>query len=521
MARLHEYQGKELLKKAGFAIPKGAVVRALSEVEAAVSQSGLPAVIKAQAWTTSRAAQGAIAFAETPAEAKAAVEKMLALKIAGFDVTEVLVEEKVDITREFYAGIIVDDSNKTPALIFSSIGGSGIEELAKKYPKNVSRTPIDVRFGLREYEARDAVRRTGVSGSLQSELAKSLVTLWKVARQWEARSAEINPLVLRSDGKLVACDSRITVDDNGVFRHPELGIEIAREFGRPPTELDKIAWTVERDDYRGTFYFIEMARGYKRGEGYMGFHGAGGGGSMMSMDALVKRGYKIANFTDTSGNPPASKVYRAAKIILSQPNIDGYFGSGSGVASQEQFHSARGLVKAFWEENLAIPAVVRLGGNGEDEAVRILIEYTKGLPSPVEGYKKDDTADFCAERLKTLLESRKEQTGKRILAVPSAPKTEAKEPYQFDTPTGSITFDHAVCRTCSSKACIHTCVPQILKEENGVAVLNISREDAKAGKCIECLACEVECKIGGAGGGQVYLPIAGLDEYRKKAMAQP
>ncbi len=519
MARLHEYQGKELLKKAGFAIPKGAVVRSASEVDAAIAQSGLPAVIKAQAWTTSRAAQGAIAFAETATEAKATVEKMLALKIAGFDVTEVLVEEKVDISREFYAGIIVDDSNKTPALIFSSVGGSGIEELARKHPKNVSRTSIDVRLGLREFEARDAVRRTGVSGTLQSDLAKALVTLWKVARQWEARSAEINPLVLRGDGKLVACDSRITVDDNSVFRHPELGIEIAREFGRPPTELDKIAWSVERDDYRGTFYFIEMARGYGRGEGYIGFHGAGGGGSMMSMDALVKRGYKIANFTDTSGNPPASKVYRAAKIILSQPNIDGYFGSGSGVASQEQFHSARGLVKAFWEEGLSIPAVVRLGGNGEDEAVRILTEYTKDLPAKVEGYKKDDTADFCAERLKALLGEEKRDAMKRVLAIPSAPKAHAKEPYQFDTPTGSITFDHAVCRTCNSKACIHTCVPQILKEENGVAVLNISREDAKAGKCIECLACEVECKIGGAGGGQVHLPIAGLDEFRKKVMS--
>lgn len=520
MARLHEYQGKDLLRKGGFSTPKGAVVRVLDEVEAAVSASGLPAVIKAQAWTTSRAAQGAIAFANSAEEAKAAVEKMLALKIAGFDVTEVLVEEKVDIAREFYAGIVVDDSNKTPALIFSSIGGSGIEELARKHPKNVSRTPIDVRFGLREFEARDAVRRTGVSGSLQTELAKALVALWKVARQWEARSAEINPLVLRGDGKLIACDSRITVDDNAVFRHPELGIDIAREFGRPPTELDRIAWTVERDDYRGTFYFIEMARGYRRGEGYIGFHGAGGGGSMMSMDALVKRGYKIANFTDTSGNPPASKVYRAAKIILSQPNVDGYFGSGSGVASQEQFHSARGLVKAFWEENLSIPAVVRLGGNSEDEAVRILTEYTRNLPAPVEGYKKDDTADRCAERLKSLIEQQKSKTAKRTLAVPSAPKMVAKEPYNFDTPTGSITFDHAVCRTCNSKACVHTCVPQILKEENGVAVLNITREEAKSGKCIECLACEVECKIGGAGGGQVYLPIAGLDEYRVKAMAE-
>ena len=163
--------------------------------------------------------------------------------------------------------------------------------------------------------------------------------------------------------------------------------------------------------------------------------------------------------------------------------------------------------------------MVRLGGNGEDEAVRILTEYTKDLPAKVEGYKKDDTADFCAERLKALLGEEKRDAMKRVLAIPSAPKAHAKEPYQFDTPTGSITFDHAVCRTCNSKACIHTCVPQILKEENGVAVLNISREDAKAGKCIECLACEVECKIGGAGGGQVHLPIAGLDEFRKKVMS--
>jgi succinyl-CoA synthetase beta subunit len=188
------------------------------------------------------------------------------------------------------------------------------------------------------------------------------------------------------------------------------------------------------------------------------------------------------------------------------------------VASQEQYHSARGLVKAFWEENLSIPAVVRLGGNGEDEAVRILTEYTKSLPGKVEGYKKDDTADFCAERLKTLIEAQRDKTAKRSVGTPSAPKTVAKEPYTFNTPTGSITFDHAVCRICNSKACIHTCVPQILKEEDGVAVLNISKDDAKAGKCIECLACEVECKIGGAGGGQVHLPIAGLDEYRMRAM---
>lgn len=517
MARLHEYQGKQLLRQAGLPTPKGQVVHSVDELDAVLKDIGLPVVVKAQAWTTSRAAQGAIAFADTADEARGHVGRMLAMKIAGFDITDVLVEEKIDIAREFYAGVIVDDSNKTPLVIFSSIGGSGIEEIAKRNPKNVSRTPVDVRFGLPLYAARDAVRLTGVSGALQGELGKVLVKLYDVARKWEARSAEINPLVLKGDGTLVACDSRITVDDNAVFRHPELNIEIAREFGRPPTELDMVAWAVEKDDYRGTFYFIEMARGYQRGEGYLGFHGAGGGGSMMSMDALVKRGYKIANFTDTSGNPPASKVYRAAKIILSQPNIDGYFGSGSGVASQEQYHSARGLVKAFWEENLSIPAVIRLGGNQEDRAVRILTDYTKDLPAPVEGYKKDDTADFCAERMQALLNERKGKPAKRELRTPSAPAFEAKDPYTFETPTGSIVFDHALCRDCKTKICIETCVPQILREENGVVVLNISREDAKSGKCTECLACEVECRMGGNAGGRVILPIPGLDEYRQTA----
>src|SRR5690606_11133665 len=115
-------------------------------------------------------------------------------------------------------------------------------------------------------------------------------------------------------------------------------------------------------------YFIQMQTGFRKGERVIGFHGAGGGGSMMNMDALLARGFKIANFVDTSGNPPASKVYRAARIILSQEGIDGYYAGGSGVASQEQFHTARGLVKAFMDTQLNVPAVIRVGGNAEDEA---------------------------------------------------------------------------------------------------------------------------------------------------------
>ncbi len=188
-----------------------------------------------------------------------------------------------------------------------------------------------------------------------------------------------------------------------MFRHPELGIDIAREFDRPPTELERIAYHVEEKDYRGTFYFLQMEENISAEKKAIGFNGAGGGGSMMSMDAVLSRGFKLANYCDTSGNPSASKVYRAAKVILSQPNIKGYFASGSGVASQEQFHSARGLVKAFLEEKINIPAVIRLGGNFEKEAVEILEKYLKDIPGKIEGYGRDDSPEFCARRMEEFI----------------------------------------------------------------------------------------------------------------------
>src|SRR5437870_6496288 len=155
-------------------------------------------------------------------------------------------------------------------------------------------------------------------------------------------------------------------------------------------------------------------------KGLIGFHGAGGGGSMMAMDAVLNERFTIANFTDTSGNPSAAKVYRAARIILSQPGLVGYFGSGSGVASQEQFWSAYGLAKAFWEMNLDIPAVIRLGGNSEDRAVEILARMSKLLRAPVEGYRKTDTPAFIASRFADLVAAAKGI--KWTLRLPRVPK---------------------------------------------------------------------------------------------------
>jgi succinyl-CoA synthetase beta subunit len=515
MARLHEFQGKALLSKHKIPVPRGRQAATAAEARVIAEEIGAPVMVKMQAWVTGRAGMGGIRKAATPDEAAEAAAWMLGRRVKNFNVDWVLVEEQIPIEREFYAGIIIDDVSQAPVMIFSSVGGTGIEEIAVTHPDQVAKTTVDVVRGLQDYQARDLARRAGIEGKLLNSMAGVLVKLWETARDVEARAAEINPLVLTTDGRLIAADCRVTVDDYAVFRHPDLGIEIAREMDRPPTELERIAYAVEAGDYRGTFFFLQLEEDFEKGDRVIGFHGAGGGGSMMSMDAVLRRGYKLANFVDTSGNPPASKVYRAARIILSQRGLDGYFGSGSGVASQEQFHSARGFVKAFLEEPLTVPAVIRLGGNAEDQAVEILERVNGLIPAPVEGYKKDDTPDYCAERLDALISSYEppaERPAGRAKLMP-------EEPYSFETVTGgTVTYDHALCATCDSKVCVETCARKILSlNEKGLPVLNITAEEAKKGRCVECLACDVECYFRGNKGGYVELPIPGLDEYREKA----
>jgi len=509
MAKLYEYQGKALLKMGGISVPQGEVARSKEEAKRIAERTGRPVVIKAQAWVTGRAQAGGVLFAADPGEAEALAGQILGMDLKGFTVKEILVEEKLDLAREFYLGLIIDDVTRSPLLIFGSAGGTGIEETAKKRGESVLKVPIDISEGLPAYRARNLLRKAEIRGSVQNQLTDLLVKFYRVCRSSEARSAEINPLVLTADGRIVAADCHAVIDDYAVFRHPDLGIGIAREFDRPPTALERIAYQVEAKDHRGTFYFLQMASTFEPRSGFVGFHGAGGGGAMMSMDALLKSGFKLANYCDTSGNPSASKVYRAARIILSQRNIDGYFASGSGVASQEQFHSARGLVKAFRETNLSIPAVIRIGGNSEEQAIHILETYTRDLPGKVEAYGRDTSAAFCATRLKELVEGWDyasapiyHDTGERL--SPSS--------YSFETLTGRLLVDHEKCRLCADKPCVQACRANVLRFEGTLPVLAIPEQEAKKGKCTECLACELECQFHGNKGIRIVLPIPGLEQ---------
>jgi succinyl-CoA synthetase beta subunit len=504
MVKLVEFKGKQALKARGLKIPRGVLVRSLEDA----AEAPLPCVLKAQALVTGRKGKGLVRFADTREELERHLGELLGSKVGAFTVDSVLVEEKLDIEREFFAAVILDDRSHRPIVIYSSLGGSGIEEIAREHPEAVARQEIDFARGLQDFEARDLVRRTGIDGKLQVKLGQALVQLYAAFRDVEARSMEINPLVLTTGGDLYACDCHLTVDDYAVFRHPELEVPIARELDHPATELEMIAYNVEKSDYRGTFYFIQLEHDFNKGDGFVGFHGAGGGGSMMSMDGLSACGFRIANFTDTSGNPPASKVYRAAKIILQQGNIDGYFASGSGVASQEQFHSARGFVKAFREMDLKVPAVIRLGGNREEVAIEILDRYCSDLNAPLEAYGKDDSARFCAERLQALIEEGPREQRK---VVPISNPDPPEDPWSFETVTGRVTIDQAKLTPEGRRAVVESCSPGILEDKDGKVVLNIPEEDAKKGKCTECLACEIASWEEGCNAIKIDLPIPGLD----------
>jgi len=417
MVRLYEYQGKQLLQENGLSIPAGAVASTAEEAREIAEKLGRPVAVKAQIWGTGRGKAGGINFADNAGDARAAAGTLLHTNIKGFKVEKVLVEEKLDIEDEYYIGIIVDGSYKvrSPVVIFSTEGGVDLEEVAEKSPEKIARTTVNIFHGLRIHDVYNLLRSLKVDSGLLRPIGQAVAGVYDLFRKYNARALEINPLVVTREGGVVAADCRITIDDSSVSRHPELEIEVARDSDRPLTELDRAAWTIEEGDYRGVSFFAQLVPEIK-GEGYVGYHGIGGGGAILGVDALARQGLKIANYADTSGNPTASKVYRVVKTILSQKNIEGYFLAGFCVANQEQWHHAHGIVKALREElkdRPGFPVVLVLAGNKEEESIHILKEGLEDLPIRLEIHGRDHVyeTDLVARRMRELVEEYREERG--------------------------------------------------------------------------------------------------------------
>ncbi|UCD80303.1 MAG: acetate--CoA ligase family protein [Desulfobacterales bacterium] len=415
MAKFFEYQGKEIFKKAGIPIPEGMVVKSPQEARQAAEKLAKPVVVKAQVWAGGRGKSGAVKFADTPAEAEAAADAILGMQVKGLEVKQVLVEEKLDIAQEFYAGVIINSAQEVrgPVLMFSPEGGVDIESVPQD---KIAVMNVDVIKGIMPYDTLNLVSSMGVKGKTLRPIADVVFKLFKAFQQMDCRTLEINPLVLTGDGKVLAADCRMAIDDQALFRHPDLGIKIGREFLKEPTEFDLIAWSFEESDFRGTSYVAQMADPQEVAKGgYVGYHGIGGGAAMLGMDALNKVDLKVADYADTSGNPTASKVYRVVKLIMSIPGIEAYFLAGFMMANQEQWHHAHGIVKALREElpkRPGFPVVLLLCGNKEAESQQILKEGLADLNARIEIYDREHVYDakFIGGRVRALVdEYRKEK----------------------------------------------------------------------------------------------------------------
>ena len=410
MARIFEYQGKALLKKAGVNVPEGDVAASPEEAREIAQRIGKPVAIKAQVWATGRLKAGGVQFAGNPEEARQKAKAILGMKVKGLTVKKVLVEERLSLAEEYYAGIVIDPSMevKAPVLIFCTEGGTGVEEVAARNPERVLRLPLDPLKDLEPFALEPLLEKMGIPEELPGKIQQAMMGLYRVFKEQDASSAEMNPFVLTREGEIFAADCHINLDDGSVFRHPEFGIKVPRDMDREPTELEQLAWDhIEEGDYRGTGYFAQMLTEFEKGEIYVGFHGIGGGGAMLGAAALIQRGMKIANYADTSGDPPASKVYRVIKAIFSQP-ISAYVLTGACLANQEQWYHAFALVKALQEElqdRVGFPVIILLAGNKEAESMEIIRNGLKDLDIRLELYGRDYiyNSDFIGERAEKLI----------------------------------------------------------------------------------------------------------------------
>lgn len=425
MAKFLEFQGKEWLRKSGLPVPQGRVASTPEEAKKIAEEIGKAVAVKGQVQAGGRGKAGIVKLVNTPDEAAAAAAEILAKSIGGNQIKQVLVEEKLDIKKEYYCSFVINGAReaRSPMLMFSAEGGMDIESVPEELLFKINIDPIN---GLQTYDAVDVCARAGIPAQDLSKFASFLSKLSQTYKKLDCQTLEINPFAMTGSGNLVCADCKMEIDNSSVGRHPEFGIKIARDLPGAPTELDLIGWSIEETDARGTGFLMNM--GYDEvSPGYIGYHPIGGGSAMMGLDALNQVGLKPANYADTSGNPVGSKIYRVAKCVLSQPNIDGYLLGGFMMANQEQWHHANAIVKVLREilptSKPGLPCVLLLCGNREDESLEILREGLADLMTPdgpgkrIEIYGKEYVTDtkFIGQRLLALSKeyrAEKESQGK-------------------------------------------------------------------------------------------------------------
>jgi len=357
--KLSEHEAKTIFSKYEIPTPRGELVTSSAHSLEVASKINAPVVVKAQVLVAGRGKAGGILFAASPREVELAAKKLLSAEIKGFKVRSVLVEERVSIKRELYFSVAVDRSNRCYVAIASSEGGIEIEEVAVAAPEKIVKALIDPLQGFHLRQASQIAKRLGYSGSQMQNLAAIFLNLYNVAIECDAELAEMNPLVETPEGKFVAADARLIIDDNALYRHPEFRERIIEEEEAelPPLELEA---------RKSGLAYVKLG-------GNVGVIGNGAGLVMATLDAIQLYGGSPANFLDIGGGASADVMAAALNLVFSDSGVDVVFiNILGGITRCDEV--ARGILEAKGRIGFVKPVVVRLVGTNEEEGRRILTE---------------------------------------------------------------------------------------------------------------------------------------------------
>jgi succinyl-CoA synthetase beta subunit/citryl-CoA synthetase large subunit len=392
--RLLEYESKEILNKYQILAPAAAVI---SKGDA-FDING-PVMLKAQIPIGGRGKFGGILEASTYDDAKTHIEYLFSTSLKGYRAKKILIEEKMEVEQEFFMAVTYDTVTKMPIAVFSREGGVEVEALAAREPGKVWQEPFAVQSRLPQYRAREIISETGVTGGLLLGLAAILSKLADIFLDYDATLAEINPLALLEDSRLIALDCHLEIDDDAAFRHQELvqlGEDESRfEASRQVTEFERKAAEIDKIDHRGVAgRMIEF-------EGNMGLIIGGGGASLTAFDAVRAHGGEPANYCEIGGNPSVQKVTELSKLLLSKPNVKKIAVIMNVVSNTRVDLVARGIIKGILEAG-KVPsetvAVFRIPGAWEEEGSKILTKY--GVSFCDRTVSIDDAARIAVEKSK-------------------------------------------------------------------------------------------------------------------------
>ena len=362
--KIHEYQGKAILKEYGVPVPRGIVARTPEEAEAAARELGTDVVVvKAQIHAGGRGKGGGVKLAKSPEEAKQIASEILGMQLIthqtgpeGREVKTLLIEEGLPIDREFYLGITLDRVTGRNTFMASSAGGMDIEKVAEETPELILKETVDPAVGLRPFQARQLAFGLGIPNELINQAAKFMMSLYEAYEKIDASLIEINPFLLTKDNRLIALDAKVTFDDNAMYRHKEF-LELRDLDEEEPLEIEASKYDLN---------YIKL-------DGNIGCMVNGAGLAMATMDIIKLAGGEPANFLDVGGGASQERVEQAFKILLADENVKAVliniFG---GIVRCDMV--ANGVVAAAKNLGVSIPIVARLEGTNVEEGRRILTE---------------------------------------------------------------------------------------------------------------------------------------------------